>query len=106
MVPDALTPDDLAKADRYYFIPLDQHRYIVEAVSGGEADYAVATWDGKTLLVSPLDCAALKTSLKTNDLVMFLNDACSLRPSDTPPLALFARLAQRAGAPTLRFVRQ
>ena len=79
---------------------------VVEAVAGGEADYVIGTWDGKTLLVSPLDCAALKTSLKTNALVGFVNDACSLRPSQTPPLALFATLAERAGQPTLRFVRR
>ena len=106
VVPDASTPTDLTKADRYSFIPLDAHRYVVEAVVGGEADYAIATWDGKTLLVSPLECEALKTSLKTNALVGFVNDACSLRPSDVPPLALFQVLAQRAGQPTMRFVRQ
>lgn len=106
LVPDASDPADLTKAGRYYFIPLDTDRYVVEAVAGGEADYAIASWDGKTLLVSPLDCVKLKTSLKTNALVMFLNDACSLRPSDTPPLALFQTLAQRAGEPLLRFVRQ
>jgi hypothetical protein len=105
-VPDAATPADLTKAERYYFIPLDGTRYVVEAVAGGEADYAIATWDGKTLLVSPLDCAALKTSLKTNDLVTFVDDACRLRPSDAPPLVLFEKLAQRAGEPSLRFVRQ
>lgn len=106
IVPDAANPADLSKAERYYFIPLDTERYVVQAVVGGEADYAIATFDGKTLLVSPLECEALKTSLKTNDLVMFLNDACSLRPSDAPPLDLFQKLAQRAGAPSLRFVRQ
>ena len=106
MVPDDQTPDDLTKADRYYFIPLDGNRYVVQAVAQGEADYAIATWDGTTLLVSPLDCAALKTSLKTNDLVIFVNDACRLRPSDTPPLVLFGKLAQRAGQPSIRFVRQ
>lgn len=106
LVPDELAPGDLTKADRYYFIPLDGKRYVVQAVAGGEADYAIATWDGTTLLVSPLDCAALKTSLKTNDLVMFVNDACRLRPSDKPPLVLFDKLAQRAGQPSMRFVRQ
>ncbi len=106
IVPDAADPADLTKADRYYFIPLDSGRYVVQAVTGGEADYAIATWDGKTLLASALDCDALKTSLATNDLVMFLNDACSLRPSDQPPLVQFGRLAQRAGPPSLRLVRQ
>ena len=106
LVPDTGSSEDPATADSYYFIPLDGARLVVQAVAGSEADYAIATWDGKTLLVSPLDCAALKTSLKTNDLVEFVNDSCRLRPSDTAPLAQFSRLAERAGQPKLRFVRQ
>ena len=106
LVPDASAPNDATKAERYAFVPLDAMRFVVQAVAGGEADYAIATWDGTTLLVSPLQCELLKTSLKTNAEVMFLNDACSLRPSDTPPLELFAKLAQRAGKPTLRLVKQ
>ena len=102
------TDADPARVDSYAFIPLDASRYIVQATTGGEpgADYAMATWDGHELLVSPLECDKLKTSLKTNALVGFLNDSCALYPSTTPPEDLFAQLALRAGPPTLRFVRQ
>lgn len=97
-----------ARLDSYAFIPLDATRYVVQAFTEGNlgADYAIATWDGRELLVSPLACDRLKTSLKTNDLVGFLNDSCALYPSPKPPLDLFAKLALRAGPPTLRFVRQ
>lgn len=97
---------DPAKVDSYFFVRLDGKRLVVQVVTGGEADYAIATWDGKDLLASPLDCARLKTSLKTNDLVGFTGDNCALLPSDTPALTQFGKLALRAGPPTLRFERQ
>ncbi len=105
-VPDAAAPNDPALADRYAFIPLDPGHYVVQATAGGAADYAIATWDGQTLLVSGLDCAALKTSLKTNAIVGFVDDACTLRPSTTPTKALFAQLLLATPAPTLRLIRQ
>ena len=105
-VPDPATPDDLQSADRYAFIALDPAHYAVQAMSGGAADYAIATWDGTELLVSPLDCAALKTSLKTNAIVQFIDDACALRPSTAPPKDLFTQLMQAAPEPTLLLVRQ
>ena len=96
------------RIDSYAFIPLDAARYIVQASTQGDpgADYAIATWDGRELRVSPLDCDKLKTSLKTNALVGFLNQSCAPYPTAMPPLELFAKLALRAGAPTLRLVRQ
>ena len=106
LVPDPATPDDLTSADSYAFIAIDTGHYAVQAMAKGEADYAIATWDGTALLVSPLDCAALKTSLKTNAIVGFVDDACALRDSSTPPKDLFAQLLPTTPDPTLRFLRQ
>ena len=98
------TAEDPASIDTYAFIPIDADHYAVQAIADSEADYAIATWDGRVLLVSPLTCEALKTSLKTNLLVGFLNDACSLRPGSLPPKDVMVTLAQVAGAPTLQLV--
>ncbi len=106
LVPDPERPDDLTSADTYAFVAIDADHYAVQAEARGEADYAIATWDGAELLVSPLDCAALKTSLKTNAIVRFVDDACALRDSTVPAKGLFAQLLLATPEPTLRFIRQ
>ncbi len=97
---------DPGKVDSYYFIPLDDQRLLVQAVTGGEADYAIATWDGKTLLASLFDCTRLKAHAKADDPVTYDGDSCALLPGDALPLTQFDKLAPRAGPPTLKFVRQ
>ena len=104
VVPDPATPNDKTTADRYRFIALDKGRYIIEALAKDEADYAIATWDGTTLLVSPLDCDALKTHLATNLLVVFENDSCSLQSSKLAPKELLAKLLPALKPPELRLV--
>lgn len=103
---DSPAPKDAGQVASFYFVPLDKKRFVVQIVTNGQADYAIGTWAGTQLLVSPLTCVNLKTSLKTNDLVGFLNDSCVLLPSSKPVLALFERLALRAGEPALRFERR
>ena len=98
--------DDPARVDSYAFVPLPDGLFVVQMVTGGEADYGIASWTGSELRASPLDCARLKTSLKTNDLVTFGNGDCALSDVSPPPAAAFAMLAPRAGPPTLRFVRR
>lgn len=106
LVPDPKTPDDLTTADAYSFVALDAAHYLIQATAKGEADYAIATWDGHELLVSRLDCAALKSNLKTNPLVVFQDDSCALAPSDTAPTEVFKALMQALPAPDLRLVAQ
>jgi hypothetical protein len=106
LVPDPATPDDLQSADAFAFIALDASHYAVQAMTGGEADYAIATWDGSELLVQPLDCDDLKAGGKAEAVVAFEDDACSLRPGTTPPREAFLRLLQAAPEPTLRLVKQ
>ena len=105
-VPDPATPDDLQSADSYAFIALDANHYAVQAMAKGEADYALATWDGTTLLVQPLDCTGLKASAKTNAIVQFADDDCSMRPSTAAPKDLFSQLLPAAPEPTLKLVKQ
>ena len=106
LIPDPTTPDDLASADRFDFIPLDAGHFAVQLRSDGEADYAIATWDGTELLVRPLDCDALKSSGKSTAIVAFEDDACTLHDSTTSPRDLLAQLLPAAPEPTLRLVKQ
>ena len=105
LIPDPATPEDMTSADPYYFVSLDAAHYLVMVVVKGEADYAVATWDGVELLISPLDCVALKTHPTGNLLVQFSDESCSLRPSTTLPKDLFTSLIPAAPAPNLRLVK-
>ena len=104
LVPDPKTPDDLTTADAYSFIAMDGPFYLIQATAKGEADYAIGAWDGHELLVSTLDCAALKSNLKTNPLVVFQDDSCALAPSDVAPIEVFKALMQALPAPDLRLV--
>ncbi len=106
VLPDPATPKDLSTAGRYFFIPLGGQRYLIEAVAGGEADYAVATWDGITLLVSAMDCDALKSGGKAGALVTFKDDDCSLIPDGVQQAQALVTLSELTGPPTLRFTRR
>jgi len=102
LVPDPDTPDDLQSADIFSFIALDNFHFVVQAMTGGEADYALATWDGYgQMLVQALDCGALKDSGQAGDLVEFTDDTCALKPSDTPRLDVFRQLMPAAPAAAL-----
>lgn len=104
VVTEPVADNEAPLFDEYYFITLDPTHYLIQANAKGEADYAGATWDGTTLLVSLLDCAVLKTHLATNLLVVFEDDSCSLQPSKLPPKELLAKLLPVLPPPTLRFV--
>ena len=83
-----------------YFAALPDGRYAMQYGVGQGSDYAVATWDGARLAISPLDCARLKTDLRSNPLVQFVNNACALR-GDGRPLDDLAVLAQTTAAPAV-----
>lgn len=92
VAPGPKAPTDLT------LIPVGDAYVLQYGVNAGQ-DYAIARWDGAQLAVTPLDCARLKTDLRTNAVVQFANNACTLRQGDA--LTYFRVLADNAAAPTL-----
>ncbi len=88
----------------YRFVPLPGGGYVMQIVTGDRAGYALATWDGQVLETRPLDCARLKTDLRTNGLVQLVDAGCRLRPG-VDPLTAFATMADTAPPPALRLTR-
>lgn len=105
LVAEPATAGDPAGAERYYFVPLDATHSLIQAVEKGTADYAIATWNGQELLVSVLDCDALKSHAIASKIAQFQDDDCALRPATTPALDLFRGLITAAPPPGLRLVR-
>lgn len=85
------------------FVPLAQGLYALQYGVGQGFDYALARWDGRRLMVAPLDCARLKTDLRSNLSVEIVNTACRLAPG-TEPHSAFASFV--AVAPPARPVMQ
>jgi len=87
--PGAKRPMSLA------FFPVGQDRHALQYTVANGQDYALATWDGARLSVTALDCARLKTDLRSNLLVQFSDNACTLRaPGDA--VAAFALFSVQA----------
>ncbi len=78
-----LTPGD----SRAYLVPLNPGTYVVQLVDSDLSSYAVATGSAAGLTLRRLDCARIKTDLRTNLLVGMRNNSCSLRPTDAPKAA-------------------
>ncbi|MEO8241951.1 MAG: hypothetical protein ABI832_06525 [bacterium] len=88
---------------RSYFVPLGQDHYVVQLVQPGITSYAVATGSASGLTLGRLDCARIKTDLRTNLLVEFKNNSCSLRATDQPKADFVTLLSTAADlSPPLR----